>query len=178
MISAAASVSGSQRPGGRCATAPSCRIQYGIEPVERLPRDYDSMRIGFLAQGNQSAPTHRRSISLTQRNRHCLSEHRTTGRIRLRRTRIVLSSAEESGVLVPASVQQSLGRAYVAIRPERQNVYEVGIQQALAQYVSFSGAFYHKQSSDLQDNDNFLNTGIIFPHRSAPVKKRTAQRAG
>jgi hypothetical protein len=29
--------------------------------------------------------------------------------------------------------------------------------------ASLSGSFYHKNSRDLQDNDNFLDTGIIFP---------------
>jgi len=49
------------------------------------------------------------------------------------------------------------------IRPEKQNVYEVGLQQGVGRYVSVNAAFYHKNSVDLQDNDNFLNTGIIFP---------------
>jgi hypothetical protein len=29
--------------------------------------------------------------------------------------------------------------------------------------LSLNAAYYHKNSRDLQDNDNFLNTGIIFP---------------
>ena len=32
-------------------------------------------------------------------------------------------------------------RAYVAIRPERQNVYEAGLQQAIGRYVSSTQPF-------------------------------------
>jgi len=56
-----------------------------------------------------------------------------------------------------------LGGALIRIRPERQNVYEVGVQQAIGGHVSLNGSFYHKNSTDMQDNDNFFNTGIIFP---------------
>jgi hypothetical protein len=133
---------------------------------------FDAYR--FLAEGNQAQPR----IGIA----YHLRETGTVFRASYNRTyqtppneNLLLSSAEESGVLVPASVQQSLGRAYVAIRPERQNVYEVGVQQALARYVSFSGAFYHKQSSDLQDNDNFLNTGIIFPTSLAQSRTNGAE---
>ena len=49
------------------------------------------------------------------------------------------------------------------IRPERQNVFEVGLQQGIGTHVSINSSYFHKNSRDLQDNDNFLNTGIIFP---------------
>ncbi|MEZ5391709.1 MAG: hypothetical protein R2724_02270 [Bryobacterales bacterium] len=51
----------------------------------------------------------------------------------------------------------------ILIRPQRQNVYEAGLQQRLASKASLNAVYYHKDSTDLQDNDNFLNTGIIFP---------------
>jgi hypothetical protein len=128
----------------------------------------------FLAQGNQAQPR----IGIA----YHLRETGTVFRASYNRTyqtppneNLLLSSAEESGALVPASVQQRLGRSYIAIRPERQNVYEVGVQQALGPRVSFSGAFYHKQSRDLQDNDNFLNTGIIFPTSLAQSRTTGAE---
>lgn len=80
---------------------------------------------------------------------------------------LLLSSSEEAAAW--------LGRTYVAIRPERQNVYEVGLQQAIGKHVSFNGAFYHKDSRDLQDNDNFLNTGIIFPTALAQSRTNGAE---
>jgi hypothetical protein len=77
---------------------------------------------------------------------------------------LLLSSSEHAAALAPAAVREALGdNVVVRIRPERQNVYEVGIQQALLGRASLNLAYYHKNSRDQQDNDNFLNTGIIFP---------------
>jgi outer membrane receptor protein involved in Fe transport len=60
-------------------------------------------------------------------------------------------------------VKDALGGAFIRIRPERQNVYEAGLQQQLGSHVGLNAAFYHKNARDMQDNDNFFNTGIIFP---------------
>jgi hypothetical protein len=68
-----------------------------------------------------------------------------------------------------------IGREFKPIRPERQNVYEAGLQQSLGRWMSFNGAFYHKDSRDLQDNDNFLNTGIIFPTSLAQSRTNGAE---
>jgi hypothetical protein len=76
---------------------------------------------------------------------------------------LLLSNSEESSVLVPANVRETLGGALIRIRPERQDVLEAGIQQSVGRLVSLNAAYYHKRSRDMQDNDNFLNTGIIFP---------------
>ena len=76
---------------------------------------------------------------------------------------LLLSSSDAAAVLVPAAVRQAFGRAITPIRPERQNVFEVGLQQGVGRALSITSAYYHKESRDLQDNDNFLNTGIIFP---------------
>jgi hypothetical protein len=121
---------------------------------------YDRYR--FIAGGNQFQP--RVGIA------YYLRETRTVFRASYNRTyqtppneNLLLSSSEESSVLVPAHIRQTLGSAYIAIRPERQNVFEGGIQQALGRYASLNAAVYHKNSRDMQDNDNFFNTGIIFP---------------
>jgi hypothetical protein len=76
---------------------------------------------------------------------------------------LLLSSSEEASVLVPPAVKDALGGAFKRIRPERQNVYEAGLQQQLGSHLGLNAAFYHKNAHDMQDNDNFFNTGIIFP---------------
>jgi hypothetical protein len=121
---------------------------------------YDMYR--FLSSGNQFQP--RVGIA------YHLRETGTVFRASYNRTyqtppneNLLLSSSEESSVLVPTYVRQTLGQAYIAIRPERQNVFEGGIQQALGRHTSVNAAVYHKNSRDMQDNDNFFNTGIIFP---------------
>ncbi len=63
----------------------------------------------------------------------------------------------------------------VKIRPERQNVYEVGLHQGIGRFLSLNAAYYHKNSRDLQDNDNFLNTGIIFPITLAQSRTNGAE---
>jgi hypothetical protein len=76
---------------------------------------------------------------------------------------LLLASSREGARLAPPAVRDTFGDGVIQIRPERQNVYEAGIQQALGRFVSLNAVYYHKQSTDLQDNDDFLNTGIIFP---------------
>lgn len=76
---------------------------------------------------------------------------------------LLLSNSVEASRLTPASVRTALGQAFAPIRPERQNVYEAGVQQSVGGRVSVNASFYHKDARDQQDNDNFLNTGIIFP---------------
>lgn len=76
---------------------------------------------------------------------------------------LLLSNSPQAAVLTPPAVQAALGGSYVLIRPERQNFYEVGLQQAVAKRLSAGVTFYHKDGWDQADNNNFFNTGIIFP---------------
>ena len=121
---------------------------------------YDNYR--FLVNGNQWQP--RVGVSFY------LRETETVLRASYNRNyqtppneNLLLSNSDASSVLVPENVRASLGGALIRIRPERQNVFEVGIQQGVSRWVSLNAAFYHKNSKDMQDNDNFFNTGIIFP---------------
>jgi hypothetical protein len=140
--------------------------------VVSLGLRYDAYR--FLARGAQFQP--RLGVA------YHLRETGTVFRASYNRTyqtppteNLLLSSSEESAMLVPLAVRQTLGRSYIAIRPERQNVYEAGLQQTLGRRASFSAAVYHKQSTDMQDNDNFLNTGIIFPTSLAQARTTGAE---
>jgi hypothetical protein len=83
---------------------------------------------------------------------------------------LLLSNSEEAGRLAPASVRQALGQTHVPIRPQRENVYETGIQQSLLGKATLNVSFYHKDSVDQQDNNNFFNTGIIFPVALAQIR--------
>ena len=76
---------------------------------------------------------------------------------------LLLSSSEAASRLAPQSVQDALGGAYVPLQPERQDVVELGLQQALFGRVSLDVSAYRKWSKDQQDNNNFFDTGIIFP---------------
>jgi hypothetical protein len=76
---------------------------------------------------------------------------------------LLLSNSEAASALAPPSVRDALGGAYRPIQPERQDVYEAGVQVAAGRHMTIDGSVYHKRSRDQQDNNNFFDTGIIFP---------------
>lgn len=76
---------------------------------------------------------------------------------------LLLSNSEVASRLAPASVREALGSTYTPIRPERQDVVEGGVQLSLGRTMMLDGAVYRKVSRDQQDNNNFFDTGIIFP---------------
>lgn len=76
---------------------------------------------------------------------------------------LLLSSSETASRLAPQRVRDALGGTYAPMQPERQDVVEVGVQQALFGRVSLDVSAYHKYSRDQQDNNNFFETGVIFP---------------
>lgn len=88
---------------------------------------------------------------------------------------LLLSSSPEAAALAPASVQQALGSTYRPLRPERQQVVEVGYQRALGHIASIDVSAYRKHSFDQQDNNNFFDTGIIFPTTLAAIDVRGAE---
>lgn len=88
---------------------------------------------------------------------------------------LLLSNSPQAAALAPQSVRDAFGGAAITIRPERQNVFEVGFQQAIGSIIGINGTYYHKYATDLQDNDNFLNTGIIFPTTLASSRVNGAE---
>ncbi|MBI5281456.1 MAG: TonB-dependent receptor [Candidatus Solibacter usitatus] len=76
---------------------------------------------------------------------------------------LLLSSSGKAASVAPPAVGEALGSAVAPIRPERQDFVEAGVQQALGKRAGLNISYYHKQAHDQQDNNNFLNTGIIFP---------------
>ncbi|HWQ53507.1 MAG TPA: TonB-dependent receptor [Bryobacteraceae bacterium] len=83
---------------------------------------------------------------------------------------LLLSNSERSAVLVPPDVRATLGGALIRIPPEKDDVYEVGAQQSVAGRFSLNGMYFRKRIRNLHDNDNFFNTGIIFPTALASAR--------
>jgi hypothetical protein len=75
---------------------------------------------------------------------------------------LLLSSSEAASRLAPPSVREALGGTHRPIRPERQHVYEAGAQFS-TRLATFDASVYRKVSTDQQDNNNFFDTGIVFP---------------
>ena len=135
------------------------RIRLGRLLVN-LGARYDDYR--FLVRGHQLQP--RVGVA------YHLNETGTVLRVSYNRNyqtppneNLLLSNSGAAAELAPPEVRRGLNGGVILMRPQRQNVYEAGLQQKLGSKASLNAVYYHKNSKDLQDNDNFLNTGIIFP---------------
>ena len=133
---------------------------------------YDNYR--FLVKGNQMQP--RLGIA------YHLEETGTVFRASYNRNfqtppneNLLLSSSAEASRLAPESVRRAFEGADTRLRSQRENVFEVGLQQALFGKASLNASFYHKNSLDQQDNNNFFDTGIIFPVTLARIRVNGAE---
>lgn len=88
---------------------------------------------------------------------------------------LLLSNSEAALAVTPRAVRDFFGDRVFRIRPERQNFYEAGLQQRLGNAITFSASVYHKDATDQQDNNNFFNTGIIFPITLAKIRVNGAE---
>jgi hypothetical protein len=78
---------------------------------------------------------------------------------------ILFGSSEEAATLVPPAVKDSraLGGGVLLNRSERQNAYTVGVQQGLGPKLRLDVDFWWRRATYPADQDQFLNTGIVFP---------------
>jgi hypothetical protein len=78
---------------------------------------------------------------------------------------VLLSSSAAAAALVPPVIQdsQQLGGGELLVRAERQNAYTVGIQQGLGSKLRFDVDYWKRKGTFAGDQDQFLNTGIVFP---------------
>ena len=70
---------------------------------------------------------------------------------------LLLSSSEEARAL------STNGVPGVDVRSERQHAFEVGVQQAFGTRAKVDLAYYRKNSRNLADVDQFLDTTVTFP---------------
>jgi len=76
---------------------------------------------------------------------------------------LLLSSAPEAAQLVPPDRLAIIGTALVLVRPERDDLYEVGLAQGVNGWFRFDASYFRKNIRDFHDNDQFLNTTVVFP---------------
>jgi Carboxypeptidase regulatory-like domain len=78
---------------------------------------------------------------------------------------ILFGSSELAASVVPPEVEDSraLGGGVLLNRSERQNAYLVGAQQALGRRLRLDVDFWWRRATYPGDQDQFLNTGIVFP---------------
>lgn len=78
---------------------------------------------------------------------------------------ILVSSSPEVAALAPPAIQQSraLGGGSLLVHSERQNAFTVGAQQAIGSKVRLDVDVWQRKSTYAGDQDQFFNTGIVFP---------------
>lgn len=73
---------------------------------------------------------------------------------------------ENEGLVIassPLAAALTAGGINTLLKAERQNSYEVGFQQGFKHWLRIDGAYYTKDAHNVQDNDQFFNTGVLFP---------------
>lgn len=88
---------------------------------------------------------------------------------------LLLSSSDKANVLVDPEIRALSGGQAARIRPERQNLMEVGFQQSLGRRFSLNSSFYHKNARNQQDVNNFFNTPIVFPLQLAAIRVNSVE---
>lgn len=86
---------------------------------------------------------------------------------------LLVSSSEKAQVLVDPAIREVSG--VQRIRPERQNLMEVGFQQSLGRRFSLNSSFYHKNARNQQDVNNFFNTPIVFPLQLLAIRVNSVE---
>jgi hypothetical protein len=78
---------------------------------------------------------------------------------------VLFSSSKEASSLAPPEVQDSraLGEGLILVPAARQDVYDVGVQQALGSRLRLDVDFWERRVRFVADQAQFENTGIVFP---------------
>jgi hypothetical protein len=78
---------------------------------------------------------------------------------------ILLSSSEQAAAIVPPAVMDSraLGGGLLVVHSEKQDYWTVGVQQALGSKVRLDGDYWERNTRNAGDQDQFENTGVLFP---------------
>jgi hypothetical protein len=78
---------------------------------------------------------------------------------------ILLSSSAQAASLTPPDVQQSnlLGFGQLYNVSERQDNINVGLQQGIGSKLRLDVSYWHRRVTNAADQDQFFNTGIVFP---------------
>ncbi len=121
---------------------------------------YDQYR--FLVHGEQYQPRLGMSYHVKRTNTVLRASYN-----RLYQTppneNLLLSASQQAYEIAPPAVRETFGDEVAQMRPETMDFFELGLQQSAGSRVSVNASYYHKRSHDQQDNNNFLDTGIIFP---------------
>lgn len=75
---------------------------------------------------------------------------------------LLLASSLQAAQLSPLAVTSG-GPGVKPVLPDKEHVFEGGIQQQLTRFARLSLSLYNKQIRNFTDKDQFFETGVIFP---------------
>ncbi len=75
----------------------------------------------------------------------------------------LISQSQDAARLVNPETVRLRGTRLLFVPLERANWFEVGVRHSFGRAVRLDAAYYAKRIKNLHDNDQFLNTTIIFP---------------
>ena len=78
---------------------------------------------------------------------------------------ILISSSAQAVSITPPDIQanQQLGGGQLYNLSERHDAYNVGFQQGVGSKLRFDGSLWYRRVHNAADQDQFFNTGIVFP---------------
>ncbi len=78
---------------------------------------------------------------------------------------ILISSSAQAASITPPDIQdsQGLGNGQLYNVSERHDVWNFGVQQGIGSKLRFDGSLWYRRVHNAADQDQFFNTGIVFP---------------
>jgi hypothetical protein len=78
---------------------------------------------------------------------------------------ILVSSSPQAAAIAPPAVQESraLGGGVLLVHSERQDYWMFGAQQAIGSKLRLDADYWQRSSRFAGDQDQFFNTGVVFP---------------
>ncbi len=85
---------------------------------------------------------------------------------------ILLSSSPQAASIAPPQIQEApqLGGGDLYNVSERHDVYNVGVQQGIGTKLRLDVSYWYRNVTNAADQDQFFNTGIVFPLNFASGK--------
>ena len=78
---------------------------------------------------------------------------------------ILISSSQQAASITPPDIQGSaqLGGGQLYNLSERHDAWNFGVQQGIGSKLRFDGSLWYRRVHNAADQDQFFNTGIVFP---------------
>ena len=75
---------------------------------------------------------------------------------------LLLASSTQAAAISPIAVLTGIA-SVKPILPDKEHVYEIGIQQLVSKYLRVNLTAYQKRIANFSDKDQFFETGVIIP---------------